>query len=122
MISLYKSRHGDEENNRKLLNLIKEISELDGELKLICSYFNKSGIDYKFWMVKAGYDKFCCNFIENLRDCFFYQHVDEVTRFRDRSVGNVLDLIISNEEYFIDKVEIECYWKKRSSVTLQRRI
>ena len=37
-------------------------------------------------------------FIENLQNCFLYQHVTEPTRYRANETPNVLDLILSSEE------------------------
>ena len=45
-------------------------------------------------------------FIESVRDCFWYQHVDDYTRGRGQDRPSILDLIFSNEEDMISDVEI----------------
>ena len=45
-------------------------------------------------------------FLECLKDCFFFQHITENTRQRGSDAPSLLDLVITNEENLIDKVEI----------------
>lgn len=105
--SVYRSPAGDVENNSKLLNLIQKLSNLNVKYKIICGDFNMPGTDWKFWTVKAGSEQFCFDFIEKIRDCYLHQHVYEVTRFRDGSVGNVLDLIFTNDEFMVEKLVVD---------------
>ena len=44
-------------------------------------------------------------FLECLRDCFWYQHVQNYTRFRVNQQPSVLDLIMSNEEDMVVNFE-----------------
>ena len=44
-------------------------------------------------------------FLECLKDCLFFQHVVENTRQRGSDAPSLLDLIITNEEGLIDKLE-----------------
>ena len=95
------------ENNKNLLNLLNEINDVKVDYKLICGDFNLPGIDWKFWTVKTGSDQFCYDFIEKIRDCYFYQEVCEITKFRGGATGNVLDLIFCNDEYLVENMEID---------------
>lgn len=65
------------------------------------------------WTVKNKDDKFFYDLIENTRDCHLSQYVDEVTRFRDGSVRNVLDLIFSNVGCFTERIQIKSRIGKR---------
>jgi len=46
-------------------------------------------------------------FTECLRDNFFYQHIDEPTRWRGTDTPHVLDLIITNEEDMVTNLVYE---------------
>lgn len=37
-------------------------------------------------------------FIDTIRDCYLFQHIEEATRRRGSDKPSVLDLIFSNEE------------------------
>ena len=46
-------------------------------------------------------------FIECIRDCFYFQHITEPTRQRGSDTPSTLDLIFTNEEHMIDELNIE---------------
>ena len=43
-------------------------------------------------------------FLECVRDCFLYQHVRDITKFRVGTEPSVLDLLFTNEENIINSV------------------
>ena len=46
-------------------------------------------------------------FIECIRDCFYFQHITEATRQRGSDTPSTLDLLFTNEEHMIDELNIE---------------
>ena len=42
--------------------------------------------------------KHLLDFIEDLQDCYLFQHITEPTRYRDNERSNILDLILSRDE------------------------
>lgn len=104
--SVYRSPSCDDENNKKLLSLMQEISDLRVKYKIVCGDFNLPGINWQSYTVNPGERSFCSDFIEKIRDCYFVQHIQDITRFRGASTGSVLDLIFSNDDFLIEDIEI----------------
>ena len=57
--------------------------------------FNYSDINWNNWSTRKGNSEL---FLECLRDCFWFQHVHDFTRYRHHQQPSVLGLIITNEE------------------------
>ena len=43
-------------------------------------------------------------FLEGIEDCFLFQQIREPARFRDGQIHSILDLIFTNEENMVDKI------------------
>ena len=82
------------ENN--LRNLLKEIADKHQfSHTLVAVDFNYSDINWNNWSTRKGNSEL---FLECLRDCFWFQHVHDFTRYRHNQQPSVLGLIITNEE------------------------
>ena len=46
----------------------------------------------------------CLVFLEGIKDCFLFQQVMEPTRLREGQSPSILDLVFTNEEYMVDKI------------------
>ena len=44
-------------------------------------------------------------FLECIKDCFLFQHVREPLRYRSQNVPSILDLILTNEENMVSKLQ-----------------
>ena len=44
-------------------------------------------------------------FLEGIKDFFLFQHVREPTRFREGQIPSILDLILTNEENMVEKID-----------------
>ena len=44
-------------------------------------------------------------FVQNLRNCYLYQHITKPTRTRQGQEPSILDLVLSNEEGMIQDIE-----------------
>ena len=73
---------------------------------LITGDFNYPQMDWLSWTSSECSDHPSTKFIETIRDNFLFQHVSTPTRFRQNQQPNTLDLIFTNEEQFIQQVEI----------------
>lgn len=104
LVSVYRSPNSTEENNHKLLSLISEFNDLDDKFKVLCGDFNLPNIEWRFW---TSTEQFSQVFIEKIRDGYLFQKVDEVTRFREGSTGNILDLVFCNDDQLIEEVSID---------------
>lgn len=103
---VYKSPNSDQENlnelNEMMINTsyIKEYSHL-----LIMGDFNYPKLDLNSW--SSNGDKEGEKFMESIRDSYLHQHILGYTRTRDNSEPSTIDLVFTNEEHMIDKIEYE---------------
>ena len=104
--SIYRSPNSTEVNNGNLLQLLQEISETNYKYKLVLGDFNLPHINWRTCTSEAGPMGCATVFIEKIRDCFFTQHIMDITRFRGDNIGNTLDLLFSNDESTIEEVTL----------------
>ena len=105
---VYRSPTNDQQQNRQLLQLIREIGELTRTHKLMTGDFNYPKINWDSWTTpgeNTENEEF--KFIEALRDTYMYQHTTEPTRGRGTNEPSVLDLIMTNEEGMIEDMQHE---------------
>ena len=102
---LFGSENGKTENNTELLKLIKTVSDTNYKLITVVGYFNIPGINWQHWTTQSDSpNNYEFKFIECVRDSFMFRHVTEPTRCRGNDNPDVLDLILSNEEKIIYKI------------------
>ena len=109
--NLYRRGESSGENNRALLLTLLEIASrkyshtvLMGDINLKNIIWENMGITYGLCNSPDS-NLFDNQFLECLKDCLFFQHVVENTRQRGSDAPSLLDLIITNEEGLIDKLE-----------------
>ena len=73
---------------------------------LIMGDFNYPQIDWLNWTSSECSDHPSMKFIETIRDYFLFQHILTPTRCRQNQQPNTLDLSFTNEEQFIQQVEV----------------
>ena len=105
--SIYRSPNSGVANNANLLQLMQEIGDMKVQYKVLVGDFNLPHINWNNWTTRVGLAEFDTVFIEKVRDCFFNQHIKEVTRMRGESTGNTLDLLFSNDESIIEDIKLE---------------
>ena len=104
-LSLYRRGASDTENNSKLLELLKEVSDLKSPM-ISMGDINLKGIDWENMLASGTKeDDYCHKFIECLKDQYLTQHVTENTRQRGNDDPSLLDLIITSEEHSIMNLE-----------------
>ena len=102
---LYRSESGTSENNDNLLNLLKEIDKMKYTYKLVVGDFNYKQIDWETWQTSKAESSEEHQFISCIQDIYWYQHVTSPTRYREGVDPSTLDLILTNEENIIEKLE-----------------
>ena len=65
-----------------------------------------NSLDWINWTSSECSDHPSTKFIETIRDNFLFQHISTPTRFRENQQPNTLDFIFTNEEQFIQQVEM----------------
>ena len=104
---IYRSEGGMSENNRSLNNLLKEATQKRYTHLLIMGDFNYKDIKWnQNWStpgLSESSEEFL--FVENLRDCYLYQHIIKPTRTRQGQELSILDLLLSHEEGMIRDIE-----------------
>jgi hypothetical protein len=102
--AFYRSPNSDANNDFNLCKLVDEICKGFVGNKLLLGDFNFPNINWSQWSV-AGSVSSSFNFLSCLRNNLLSQHVTEPTRMRGADIPNVLDLIITDDDF----VEDLCY-------------
>ena len=103
---VYRSDSGSEENNVRLRDLMTEASDRKFTHYLMMGDFNYPGIDWNMYTAKhVNSDE--QKFVECIQDNFMFQFVHKPTRWRGSNTPNVLDLIITKDEFCIENLEYQ---------------
>ena len=87
-----------DENNYQLIKLLQKINAENYSHVCLVGDFNYRNINWRTWTTPLAESSKESKFLEVLRDCFFFQHVEEVTRSRGDDKLSLIDLILTNEE------------------------
>ena len=101
IVSVYRSPSSDINNNKNLMQLMQEVSDINVEYKILLGDFNLPQIRWSNYSTESGPVDFNTVFIEKVRDCFLTQHIQEVTRIRGDNAGSTLDLLFTIDEDII---------------------
>ena len=116
---IYRSPNSSHENTHQLHKLIREASHVRNTHVLIAGDFNYPGIEWQSWTTREeNTDGEEYRFIETMRDCYLYQHVNSETRGRGANKPNLLDLILTNEEGMVTNMQHESPLGKSDHCTL----
>ena len=118
--NIYRRGESSPENNTAFVQTLLEISKMKYSHVALMGDINLKNIIWESMGTAFGY---CANsdptlfdnqFLECLKDCFFFQHVTENTRQRGSDAPSLLDLVITNEENLIQNLEyLEIYDKQK---------
>ena len=86
------------DNNENLNKLLKLIYSKKYSHICLVGDFNYRNINWKTWTTPHDESSKESKFLDVLRDCFLFQHVEEVTRTRGNDEPSLIDLILTNEE------------------------
>ena len=103
----YRRGSSSQENNDIMLRILKEISKLKYNYILLMGDFNLPDINWMDWTCSTDEtSNINYQFIECLRDSYFFQHIVEPTRARGTDKQNTLDLILTSEEGMVSNIDI----------------
>ena len=103
---IYRRGLSSSENNNKLIELLERLAALNPSHLLIMGDMNFADIDWPNLRCKINNtEDINYKFLECARDCYLFQHVSEPTRQRGTDQPKILDLVFTNEEHMINKVE-----------------
>ena len=99
---IYRNGKSSKINNSRLCSLLKHVSDINPSYLFTYGDFNFKGID---WETLEGTSEEEKKFAKAIQDSFFYQHVDQNTRYRHGQQPNLLDLVITNEPEMIESID-----------------
>ena len=102
---IYISSSGTEDNDEELRKLLHEVSNKGYRHLLIMGGFNYGKICWNTWSTSSNESSIDFKFIECIRDCYLFQHVNKPTRGRFNQDPHVLDLILTNEDGMVTDIE-----------------
>ena len=93
-----------EKNNERLNRLLECIANKKYSHRCIVGDFNFRDINWATGTTTCSENSTEAKFIETIRDCFLYQHVENTTRKRGNDEPSLLDLILSDEEMQVSDI------------------
>lgn len=102
---LYRSPNSTETNNSKVNEILANIESHPSTQKLVVGDLNCKEIDWTNNATTVGYNHPASIFLETVMDNVWYQHVSQLTPFRDDPNPSILDLILANEENIINNLQ-----------------
>ena len=102
---MYRSPSCDPDESVCQLRLILQQAAMMSSHLVIVGDFNIPQIDWELEVAHAPSTHYSHAFLETIRDSFLFQHVRHPTRFRLGETPNVLDLVITNEEGMVRKLD-----------------
>lgn len=102
---VYRSPSSSDEQNSQLIQTITEMVQRRPSHLLIMGDFNFPGINWEEQSSVGSCQEHM--FLEGFRDWFLWQHCSLPTRFRTQQTANILDLVMTNEEGMIDKINYD---------------
>ncbi|MES9881396.1 MAG: reverse transcriptase domain-containing protein [Sedimenticola sp.] len=102
---VYKSPSCTANNFNNLTKTLKKITELNSSHLLIMGDFNFKEINWENYMTTVGELHMATQFLECIKDCFLFQHVQQPTRLRAGNIPSILDLVLTNEEDMLENID-----------------
>ena len=103
--SVYRSPNSSRQNDENLLKQLLHANEIAGDNRvLLLGDFNVPGVDWADMDVRRGATWIDKRILDVVRDCFWYQHVKEDTRYMNEQ-SSMLDLVFTKEEGDVRNIE-----------------
>ena len=100
--------HSANANNDNLNRMMRTIYAKSYSHVCVVGDFNFKDINWASWSTNHGEESKEAQFIETIRDCFLFQHIEIPTRVRGNDEPSLLDLLLSNEEHQVSNVVHHC--------------
>ena len=102
---VYRTQESSEENNNKIVDVVKHIQELRGFIHiLLMGDYNFPEIKGNELKVSGGEHSVDAKLFDATQDAHLFQHIIRPTRLRPGQEPSILDLVFSNEEFMVDNV------------------
>lgn len=102
---VYRSPSSSLENDSSMRELLCRATRLNTSHIMITGDFNYPEINWNTMTTSKHEDHASQKFLDTMRDNFLLQHVTEPTRYRHGQNSNTLDLILTNEENMINRIQ-----------------
>ena len=105
VLVVYRSPHSSDDNNKAMLEMIKDECRSSGRNFILIGDFNLGKINWdNLQAVGCARNSLEQKFIEQIMDCFLIQHTSEATRIREGQKPSMLDLVFSKEETTVEGI------------------
>ena len=103
---IYRSPSGDPYMSvRDLSHLLESVCAVNPSHLLIVGDFNLPQIDWRQNLCRTSESHYAAKFFSAVQDAYLFQHVNEPTRFREGVEPSLLDLVLTNEESMIERLD-----------------
>lgn len=100
----YRSPSSTQSNNKKLIDLLKGMGQINHSSVLLMGDFNYGDINWELCDVDGPADSDSALFLETTLDIFLHQNVTDPTRYREGHRPSRLDLVFTDDENNIDEI------------------
>ena len=116
--NIYRSPSSDTQNAQRMCSAINEMCGKDCSQVIICGDFNLKEIDWERHQVHVTEDHPESLLLECVDDNFLIQHVTENTRFREGQASNLLDLVFTDRDDNVTRLDYEMPFGRSDHVCL----
>ena len=100
---VYRSPNSPEENNKRMLDILKTAATANYDYLMICGDFNLPKINWTANQCLDTENSFTAEFVNSIEQFHWFQHARNHTRFRGEQ-SSCLDLVFTNEEEMIGEL------------------
>ena len=116
IVTVYRSPNSTVENDLLLIELLTWLNKTFPSSLLIMGDFNFPGINWTTWTAKSSNNSQENKFLSGIRDNLFLQYVQSPTRARGADTANILDLVLANEDFVGEILNLSPLGKSDHSV------
>ena len=116
--NIYRNPSSDTQNAQRMCSAINEMCGKDCSQVIICGDFNLKEIDWERHQVHVTEDHPASLLLECVDDNFLIQHVTENTRFREGQASNLLDLVFTDRDDNVTRLDYEMPFGRSDHVCL----
>ena len=91
-------------NNENLNRLLKTICTKSHSHVCLVGDFNYKDVNWKSWTTSHDEESKEAKFLETIKDCFLFQHIEKPTRVRGNDEPSLIDLLLTNEELQVSDI------------------
>ena len=104
LVICYRSPNSTLCNDQKLFDLLLDLAQRNYNNIFIVGDFNYCTIDWNLRVIRS-HSESATRFMTTINDLFLEQLVSEPTRYRVGQKENILDLVLTNNLYFVESID-----------------